>query len=65
MGLTHILPVEYRLPPGDSPKDVNWDSIHPRISGWRETGEPGWWVGMVGGDRQSTCDSGEWMHAVL
>ena len=47
------------------PKDRNQDSIHPRSSGWQETGELCWLAGMVGGDRQTACNGGEWGHAVL
>ena len=54
-----------RLLPGDPPEDELQDSTHPRSSGWHETGEKGWSVGMLGGDRQSACDDGEWVCAVL
>ena len=50
--------------PGYRPEDVLRVSTHPRSSGWHETGELGWAVGMVGGDRQSACNDGELVHAV-
>ena len=56
------LPVEYQLHPGYLPKDGNQDLIHPRSSGWQETGELGWLAGMVGGYIQTACNGGERTH---
>ena len=52
-----------RLHPGYPSEDKTRDSTHPRSSGLLETGELGCLVGMVGGEIQNACNSGEWVHA--